>query len=453
MPAGPVTRGRWISRPILVAVLAVLAGCAANEAPFALRVESALRELGGSAELWPGFRPAEMPLVLYDGQGTWLFRFPDVPEGYRALTGRDAVHYREGRHAALLEGIVREEGVAGTLTVDTTRGTPARWAVEAFGEVFRAHIASEHPGWQPDPSDALRWPVLDTRVLTASRREEMALKRALNASADSARGWATRALSARLSRDGLLAPDLAEYAWQMELVQGTGRHLRGQVAGEPGSAPLTRVPVPAEAFAQRSAEVGQAWCLLLDRFSGGWKERLEEEGQPLHALAAEALRGAPGTAVALPDTLVRMMKRRAAEEVEGLRRVRSEKLERYTTLRGWRILVEAAPGEPLWPRSYDPDRILPAGEGKLLHFSGIILANDQGTVTVNDDTCLTLGDTGRPLLGGIHTLLLRGLTAEPVIRRTADSVYVDFASGRIALRNAHAGVESGGVNVVLLGNR
>src|SRR5687768_10204511 len=95
---------------ILFAALAV-AGCATpprgtprqpgmpNVAPTdrtsALAVDSALA-VTARAPLWPGFEPLRVPLAIFDGERTYLFRHPSPPSGYAPVAGGRDILVRDG---------------------------------------------------------------------------------------------------------------------------------------------------------------------------------------------------------------------------------------------------------------------------------------------------------------------------------------------------------------------
>ncbi|HKF44712.1 MAG TPA: hypothetical protein VKG01_16560, partial [Thermoanaerobaculia bacterium] len=50
---------------------------------------------------WPGFEPCRIPLVIFDGKRTWLFRHPAPPSEFAEFPGNPALRTYEGRHAAV----------------------------------------------------------------------------------------------------------------------------------------------------------------------------------------------------------------------------------------------------------------------------------------------------------------------------------------------------------------
>jgi len=41
-----------------------------------------IERLSVQHELWPNFNPLSIPLAFYDGDHTYLFRYPGIPEGF-----------------------------------------------------------------------------------------------------------------------------------------------------------------------------------------------------------------------------------------------------------------------------------------------------------------------------------------------------------------------------------
>src|ERR1044071_3492805 len=75
--------GRILSRGIISAVLvAGLQSCALAQQPgqeLATAISQEVSRIGQSTMLWPGFDPRSIPLAVYAGERTYLFRHPKPP--------------------------------------------------------------------------------------------------------------------------------------------------------------------------------------------------------------------------------------------------------------------------------------------------------------------------------------------------------------------------------------
>ena len=76
-----------------------------------------IERLVAQGELWPGFDPLAIPLVFYDGDDTYLFRFSEVPEGFREMrVGECDVLVYDGRYPAVIASNIVE--IAGLDALD-----------------------------------------------------------------------------------------------------------------------------------------------------------------------------------------------------------------------------------------------------------------------------------------------------------------------------------------------
>jgi hypothetical protein len=50
-----------------------------------------------SQNLWPGFDPRTIPVAIFDGERTFLFRHPAPPSGFATLPGAPGVLVMKGR--------------------------------------------------------------------------------------------------------------------------------------------------------------------------------------------------------------------------------------------------------------------------------------------------------------------------------------------------------------------
>src|SRR5262245_49013588 len=74
--------------------------------------------------LWPGFDPLAVPLAVYDGNSTWLFRHPAPPASFQPAGGSEAGVVAEGRHEAVTANTNAEIGGVSTATVLIDRKYP-----------------------------------------------------------------------------------------------------------------------------------------------------------------------------------------------------------------------------------------------------------------------------------------------------------------------------------------
>src|SRR5688500_16821316 len=63
----------------------------------AFRIDEEVRRLA-SRPLWPGFDPAKVPLAVFDGERTFLFRHPSPPPEFRRVADRPETAVVAGQH-------------------------------------------------------------------------------------------------------------------------------------------------------------------------------------------------------------------------------------------------------------------------------------------------------------------------------------------------------------------
>src|SRR5512143_306049 len=216
-------RGRagapWLAAALLRSSAPVLLGClwfaqAARTGGSAAAEHSILAVLDEFDRLcgrpiWPGFEPCGIPLVIFDGQRTWLVRHPNPPPEFSAGGERPSTRIFEGRH-----GTVRANtsvDLAGTATASAIlerRAADARkLAALLLHESFHVFQGKRHPGWGANEAELFLYPVHDAAALAGRRLESEALRRALAAgNRESALAWAARALKLRRERFAHLPP-------------------------------------------------------------------------------------------------------------------------------------------------------------------------------------------------------------------------------------------------------
>jgi len=407
--------------------------CAADDRT--LQIAAEIERLAGERILWPGYDPLAIPVAIYDGERTLLFRHPSMPAGFAPLTDATPdVLVHPGRHPAVTANSSAEIGgtMTATLLADGPRAasTATELAAVALHEAFHVFQRQHHPGWSGNEGDLLLYPTEDARLLTLRRLESAALRRAL-ADAEHAACWARQALAFRRERFAAMDSAFSRYERLTELNEGLATYVQLQAAGKHGVHIPEKEWRPAE-IRLRTYAIGPALGFLLDRFAPGWKQSLEtEDGQFLDEVLEASLRDTSTTApCSLPADEIAAIERRARADAGAVVTERTTRRVAFDARTGWRVVVLAAATHPLWPQGFDPlnvERVT----GGLLHARMLQLQNDSGAVHVIDEAgadieALTEGAGAHPLFNGVRRLEITGLQ-RPKVTRDA---------GKISLRAA-----------------
>jgi hypothetical protein len=397
----------------------------------AFQIDDEVRKLA-SRPLWPGFDPAKVPLAIFDGEWTSLFRHPKPPPEFRGVPGLPQTAIVAGRHALVTANTSITLGGArtATLLLDGRETRAARQsAAVAVHEAFHVFQAERHPKWGGNEVDLFTYPVDDPVLLQLSRLETQALIRALGGkSGKTVRCWAGAALDVRRRRFASLGETGASYERGTELNEGLARLVESRA-----SPPAAREPVfPANEFAagdvrSRSYAVGHAFGLLLDRFDAGWESKLESGAdRTLDALLAEALarEGAQPCRFSAQETALALDG--AKRSVELARMTRAAVRDDFFRRDGWTLVV-VADGEPLGPQGFDPLNVERLGPGEVMHSRWVKLGNSAGSVEVLNARAVTESAGKHPLFEGIRRLTVTGLAAEPAVRESAAGITFEAA--------------------------
>ena len=414
---------------LLLAGLAPARPAAAQEGGVAPAVEREVERIAGAGALWPGFDPLAVPLAVYDGRQTWLFRHPSPPAGFTAVEGPGGARVRAGRFEAVTANSSAEIGgvMSATLLADGSRAAtpPAELAAVAIHEAFHVFQRGAHPGWVGNEGDLLIYPVTDADLLALRRLESAALGRALaNAEDAGAACWARVAMDQRRERFARLDSAFVAYERLTELNEGLAAYLQLRTAGR------RMVEIPGdeflpEAVRYRAYTIGPALALLLDRLAPGWKEALErDDSQSLDALLAAAVsRAAAPSSPPCGFTAVEVgaANRDARIDAGGVEDGWRSRQRTFDAKEGWRVLIESAKGKPLWPQGFDPlniDRV----DGGLVHTRFLKLGNDAGSMIALEEEGVdiearTEGVGPHPMFNGVAWAEVV-LSIKPAVQRT-----------------------------------
>lgn len=428
----------------------------AQEKGRAFTLAREVERLATRQRLWPGFDPMAVPLAIYDGDRTYLFRHPKPPDEFAVLPGSEpAASVYPGRHRAMTANSSAEIGgvLVATLMADRheSERSPAELAAVAIHEAFHVYQRKEHPRWMANEADLFDYPINDARLLALRRLETEALRRALAApDRTEAMCWARQALAFRHERFEGMSPAFGNYERQTELNEGLAAYVQLRVAGQ------TTVMIPAAEFAaaavrQRAYAIGPALALILDRVRPDWPAAMEaDDQQSLDGMLASVLGSERTGSCSFTASETANIERIARENVAMLATEQAERRKAFYVRPGWRIVVQAADGQPLWPQGFDPLNIERV-EGGLLHTRFLRLGNDAGQLEAIgsqgiDIDALTEGIGPHPLFNGVRRALIAGI-AKPEIKLDGRHVIVQATGFAAEFKNAE--VRESGTEVLI----
>lgn len=397
----------------------------------AVRIDDEVRNLS-SRPLWPRFDPARIPLAVFDGERTFLFRHPSPPPEFRPVADAPQTTFLAGRHALVTANTSITLGGARTATLlldGPARATARESAAIAVHEAFHVFQAERHPKWGGNEVDLFTYPIDDAVLLQLSRLETEALRRALAERTD--KGSACRAAAAldvRRRRFAALGETGAAYERGTELKEGLARLVESRARGSSNEPVFPANEFAASDVRSRSYAVGHAFGLLLDRFAPGWESKLEAGAEEtLDALLAGALeaRKASRPCRFTPQETARALDG-AKRSVELARLTREAVRDDFFRREGWTLVV-VAEGEPLSPQGFDPLNVERLGTGEVLHSRWVKLGNAAGSVEVLNARAVTEAAGRHPLFEGVRRVTVTGIRAEPTVRETAAGVALEAA--------------------------
>ena len=400
------------------------------------RVEAVLAALdrAAGAKLWPGYDPRATPILLYDGQRTWLARHPTPPPEFVAVKGARGLLAMPGRHTAINANTsVTFAGVATATIMADGAAPPEEVARLAAHEIFHVFERARHPDWVANEADLFTYPVDDAAALAGRRLEWEALRRALDAGDDPrAACWAGAAAAARRDRFARLGDAAAAYERGNELNEGLATYVEERAARALAGdgwrpAPLDPAECAADQFRARTYRSGAALGRLLDRLAPGWTTRLEAgPTRPLDAILTEALAArAAETGTATPcvftEAETAAARSRAAGDVAAIAAERAARLREFLDRPGYVIVVEPAEGA-LLAKGFDPLNATPVGDGQVLHDRYLVIGSPFGDGKILDRPALTFGAAAHPLFPGFRRLTITGLPGRPEVTHDAEGV-------------------------------
>lgn len=410
--------------------------------------------IAASRTLWPNFDPRRVPVEIYDGQTTLLFHHPAPPPDFISLSSRQGVWAFPGRHETVTANATVKLGGVLTATVmlkPDGKQTLRERAALVVHETFHVFQRERHPKWSGDELELFVYPFDDAELLALRRLETESLRRAgLARSTKQIACWARLALATRRERFARMSTNAATYERATELNEGLARYVEARAAG------THTAKLPADEYAvsdlrTRAYATGHALALLLERFApAAWTTHLEAgENLSLDELLTSTLaqRSSSGNAAnassiaaaacVLPKSFAASARGRATVDVASLLEQRTTMRREFDAQAGWKIIIKADAGAPLWPQNFDPLNVLRLGQREVLHTRYLKLGNDAGAIEILDRRSLTEGATAEhPLWGGVRQLTLAGIASEPATLESAGTTTINAANIKGEFRGA-----------------
>ena len=414
-----------------------------------------IERLVAQGELWPGFDPLAIPLVFYDGEDTYLFRYSEVPEGFREMrVGECDVLVYDGRYPVVTaSSVVEIEGTPTASVMFDGSAAPTVIASVAIHEAFHVYQQACHPTWQGNETVLYLYPVDDANLLSLRRMETEALRRALAAhGAEEKRCWTLRALRAQQDRYAGMGPEFSTYERGTELLEGLASYVEAMSVGR------TSVDLPREGYAAnevrgRCYEIGHALAVLLDAFAPMWKTAFEaDDTQALDLYLLEVLEKSGGQCGEFTEAEIAHFEAVAREDVQNLLAQRSEQKRAFDSQVGMRLSVIASDTEPLWVSGTDPSN-LRIVEGGVLHTRFVHICHESGQVEMltdrmDDVKALTVAVGPHPLMNGVLRLTIAGLDVLDVVS-DGETVNISGSGLTAQFTNATVDENDGQVTVYL----
>jgi hypothetical protein len=386
--------------------------------------------------LWPGFEAKQIPVEIYDGRQTWLFRHPHPPETFVESPQHEGVFVVVGQHPSVRANTSVELGGVQTATVilEPSRKPLRELAALIAHECFHVYQREHHPKWIANEAHLFAYPLDNAGALQRRLMETESLRRALLE--HEPRGtacWIAEALRMRDQRFAALPPNAVAYERAAELNEGLANYIQVRAAGREASFALPQGDFAVDAVRDRSYQIGTALALLLDRVAPGWQAGFSAGSLDELLKSKTYFAAAP---CSFTDTEEASLLARAGSAVSALKERRSRLKADFLAAKGYRFEVVTDPQHPLVAEGFDPSNATAVGGGGILHRRYVKLGNDDGTVEITARPALTQDAGSQPLADGVRQIIVTGLAQAPSIQSSGGTVQISAEGLQANFRHA-----------------
>ncbi|MEK6571528.1 MAG: hypothetical protein AABZ61_09170, partial [Bacteroidota bacterium] len=336
-----------------------------------------------SDSLWPSFDPRSIPVAIYDGEKTYLFRHPSPPKEFSKIEDHKDAWVFKGQHPTLRANTDIDLNGTRTATIildQSTRRSVRELAAIVIHETFHVFQRQRHPTWVGNEAELFVYPVADASLLQLQRLETEALRRALAATESSEmKCWAKSALEIRHARFARLPEGSVAYERGTELNEGLAQYVEFRAARTLKAPSLPKDEFAPDDIRRRCYAVGQSLAVLLDRLDPAWPRRLGGgQALSLDELLGATLSNFPTQSCGFSEAEREMVLTKAEIDIEEVRAKKIALRNDFLSQLGWKIIVIADEKELLWPQGFDPLNVHRVGDGEVLHMRWLKLGNAAG---------------------------------------------------------------------------
>jgi len=380
---------------------------------------------GPMSALWPGFEPAKIPVLVFDGRDTYLFHSQNIPDGFLRAEARPDVFTFKGQHPQVRGNSVSRLGETWTATSvlsASSRRTGERYGLKDMAgilvhEQFHVFQRTRHPRWRQNDGLLLRYPEETAEALFLRRKEKEAFQRAVMSEAKTdIAGWAVAALRCREERLAGLSAPFAQYENELQRTEGLSDYIERVARGKDplDASNITNGIAPAGIRDLGYVE-GRWIAMILDKLRPDWKAALEKDDTLiLEDILKETVTAAPADARSFGAAEIEAMKATAETDFSAWQQKKKAELEAYAALPGFRLEIDAS-AKPLSIRIFEPLEIELLEDGEVFHRMIFAAGNETGSLRIADHPCLTwFDDSFRTIRLAIH-----GLKQAPAVDEAA----------------------------------
>jgi hypothetical protein len=400
-----------------------------------------MREVERLAEqkLWSGFEITDIPVAIYDGKQTWLFRHPAPPDPFMPHPDHDEVYVMDGRHPSVVANSIAmiNDQIAATVMLEGVQRTDLSGIASiVIHEMFHVYQAIRHPDWNADVSALFLYPFDRAELLQLRRLETEAIHRALHMeNAEESIAWCRHALQIREHRFRLLPPEAVLFERNTERHEGLAHYIELKALGK------KTVAFPEEEYAPdgirgRCYLVGCAWAQLLDRLDPDWPEQLAEKNGYLDERLGSILDTRISKTVSVDFTSAEKKSAylKAVSDIVSWNQTRDSLKREFFATFGWKLAIETK--TPLRTWGIDPSNAQKLNDAEVLHTRFIRLGSQTDRIEMLKGSALTVGAGAHPLFDGIQSAVFQ-LVREPRAEFNDETVEIESEGFKAQIRKTN----------------
>ncbi|MBN2135076.1 MAG: hypothetical protein JW737_05055 [Acidobacteria bacterium] len=389
--------------------------------------------------LWDGFDPQSIPLVVFDGTNTYLVNHPNPPKDFMEHENETWMVYTGLYPAVRANTSIKLNDISIAVVMLRDLSMEKDYILKNAGlilhEKFHVYQAEKYPGWGTNEAVLFMYPYREEENILLRKMELYALVKAFKAKGKKeSLDWLRQAIDLRSQRYESISPEFSNYERRVELVEGSATYIEHIATNNP-LIQTDDVPSfePTETR-KRAYTTGYLLISLWHKYNPDGLKKLDcIEGSYPDQLISAFLKNHKSSN-AIPESVKKEYTELTKNQIVKINTEIKSYLKSFEDPDEYKIIVDSS-ANPLFPKGFDPMNIISVDKKRIIHKRFLKLGNKNSNLEMLNTSGITTGTDKHPLYYGITKAEFNLGKKQPTFEQQNTNLKITTDSLKLELNN------------------